>query len=35
MKESINVACRIPKSAIVRDAKRHNNVAKPSINAPK
>lgn len=35
MNESMNVACRIPASAIVRDAKRQNSVAIPSMNAPK
>lgn len=35
MKESMMIECRIPESAMVREANRHNNVAKPSTIAPK
>lgn len=35
MNESMMVECRMPESAMVREANRHNNVAKPSTIAPK
>lgn len=33
--DSMSVECRTPKSAMVRDARRHSSVDKPSMNAPK
>lgn len=35
MNASMNVVCRIFESAIVREANRQSNVAKPSMSAPK